>query len=133
MHAQSLKVWWPDVTLFYFIGFPFIHTIHSHTKFLHPLTFAEAPLHSINAEQLSGRHLPGVPTAESGFELGPALKRADLPPTDQRRTLLSHTAPAGRTRLHSYRKQLHSHSNISPIFQDPLDDKHCAILFNVFM
>jgi hypothetical protein len=103
MHAQSLKVWWPDVTLFYFIGFPFIHTIHSHTKFLHPLTFAEDPLHSIIAEQLSGRHLPGVPIAESGFELGPALQRDDLLP--RRRTLLSHAAPARRTKFHSYSKQ----------------------------
>jgi hypothetical protein len=25
-----LKVWWPDATLFYFISFSFIHTIHSH-------------------------------------------------------------------------------------------------------
>jgi hypothetical protein len=25
-----LKIWWPDATLFYFISFSFIHTIHSH-------------------------------------------------------------------------------------------------------
>ncbi len=73
-------------TLLAFLSYiQYIHT------FLHSWTFAEAPLHFFIAEQLSGRHLPGG--AESGFELGPALQRADMLPTEPCRTLMSHAAP----------------------------------------
>ncbi len=73
-------------TLLVFLSYiQYIHT------FLHPLTFAEVPLHSVIAEQLSGRHLPGVPS-EPGIELGPALQRAGVLPTEPRRSQLSHAA-----------------------------------------
>jgi hypothetical protein len=46
------------LTLLAFLSYiQYIHT------FLHP--FAEAPLHSLIAEKLSGRHLPGVPSRDS--------------------------------------------------------------------
>ncbi len=50
---QSKKVWCPHATHCYFIGF-FIHSyIHRSSPFI------------IIAEQLSGRHLPGVPSRDS--------------------------------------------------------------------
>ncbi len=79
---QKLKVGWPDATLFYFISFSF-HRQYIHT-FLHQWTFAEAPLHSIIAEQLSGRLLPGVPSRDSNS--GPPYSE----PTCYQ---LSHAAP----------------------------------------
>ncbi len=52
--------------------------------FTHSWTFAEAPLHSLIAEQLSGRHLPGVPSQDSNS--GPPYSE----PTYYQ---LSHAAP----------------------------------------
>jgi hypothetical protein len=47
-------------TLLVFLSYiQYIHT------FLHPETFAKAPLHSIIAEQLSGRHLRGMPSRDT--------------------------------------------------------------------
>jgi hypothetical protein len=73
------KVW----TIFTLLVFSsYIQYIHTS---LHPSTFGEAPLHSAIADQLSGRLHPGG--AEPGFELGPALQRADVLLTEPRRTL----------------------------------------------
>ena len=66
---------------FTLLAFFFIHYIHT---FLHPWTFAEAPLHSLIADQLSGRHLPGVPSRDSNS--GPLYSE----PTCYQ---LSHAAP----------------------------------------
>jgi len=75
----SWKVWWPlFLTL---LAFSFIHTIHSHIHtFLHQWTVVEAPLYSFIAEQLWQKPPWG---AESGFELGSALQRVDVLPTEE--------------------------------------------------
>ncbi len=66
-------------TLLAFISYiQYIHTS------LHPWAVAEAPLHFFIAKQLSGRHLPGVPSRDSNS--GPPYSE----PTCYQ---LSHAAP----------------------------------------
>ncbi len=69
---------------FYFISF-FFHTYNTLNNHSHILTSLNI-CHSLIAEQLSGRHAPPW-GAESGFELGPALQRADMLPAEPCRTL----------------------------------------------
>ncbi len=82
---------------FNFIDFSF----HTYNTFTHsyPWKFAEAPLHSIIAEQLSGP--PWGAESESESQLGPAFQRSDVLPIELRHTLLSHAAHwlSGRTPL----------------------------------
>ena len=89
-------------TLLAFLSYiQYIHT------FLHQWTFAEAPLHSLIADQLSGRHLPGVPSRDSNsgplyseptcYQLSHAAPYWAMPhPTEPCRTLTEpwQTSPA---------------------------------------
>jgi hypothetical protein len=78
-----LKVWWPDATLFYFISFSFIYTIHSHILTFINIRRGSPPfLHRWKAQWQTPPW-----GAESGFELGPAVQRADMLPTEPCRTL----------------------------------------------
>jgi hypothetical protein len=86
--ANFLKVWWPDATLFYFISF-FFHTLHSHILTSLNIRRGSSPF----PHRWSAQWQTPPWGAESGFELGPALQRADMLPTEPCRTLLSHAAP----------------------------------------
>jgi len=80
---NNLKVWWPDATLFYFINFSFIHTIHSHTVASMIICRGSSTfLHRLTAQWQKPPW-----GAESGFKLGPALQRADVLSIEPCRTL----------------------------------------------
>ncbi len=82
-------------TLLVFLSYvQYIHT------FLHPWTFAEAPLHSLIADQLSGRHLPGVPSRDSNsgppYSEPASYQLSHAAPSEPCRTLLIVGRPAAK-------------------------------------
>ncbi len=86
-----LKVWWPNATLFFtlLVFLSYIQYIHSHI--LTPMNIRRGSSRSIIAEQLSGRHLPGVPSRDLNSGLPTASRCVRVPS-------LSHAAPSSEPR-----------------------------------
>jgi hypothetical protein len=91
----TIKVWWPNATLFAFI---FLYTVDTfiHHSFIHKHSLRPISISS----QLSAQWAELPMGAEPRFELGPALQQASALPTEPHCTLtephcilLSHTAP----------------------------------------